>query len=287
MCRSQLAVLLALLALPKIVSAEVRDSMFAKDGTPRRAMQQEFEGDGKPRLLKGADVPLAYKDKGGKWQALEDDACFVAKFHISPEGLMDRYVFLDSEPQSVESSALYALSQWRFEQSAQGAWFVFPWTVAFTPAVQSVTDTRLRKQSLSEDIRYQTTARCANPVLKADFKLPANADFVQEPEMPVAPRETIKAQQTGCATLVFDVLPDGSTANFESLDAKPGEAFVTASAIAVSSWKFKPSVAKAAEVQRAFARFSFSQGKPAEKAAPECMETEFAAEHYQAQAVRQ
>lgn len=282
MFRPLLPALMVLLALPQIAVAEVRGGVFAPDGTPSREMQRQFEGNGSPKLLRGVDVPLAFKDKNGKWQALEDDACFVAKFHISPEGVMDRYVFLDSDPQQIiESSALYALSQWRFEKSDQGAWVVFPWTVAFTPSVQSATDTRLTKQSLSERFNYQSTSRCANPTLKMDSRLPPDAELLQEADMPIAPRETVKARQEGCATLVFDVLADGSTANFEALDAKPGDSFVTASAVAVSTWKFNPTPKKATVPRRAFVRFAFHLNHPKTAAATECMSPEFAAEHYQ------
>lgn len=272
MFRPLLSVLLGLLALPQIAKAQFSGGLFDPDGTPTREMQRQFERNGKPKLLQGADVPVAFKNKDGKWQALEKDACFTVQFHISPEGVMDRYVFLDSEPELVEASALYALWKWRFEKSDRGRWYSLPWVLTFPSSIP---------QGLRERSNYPPRSKCAIPTLKMDSRIPPDAELLQEPDMPIAPRETVKARQEGCATLVFDVLADGSTANFESLDAKPGDSFVTASAIAVSAWKFNPTSEKATLPRRAFVRFAFHLDHPKTAAATECMSPEFAAEHYQ------
>lgn len=267
----------AALLWPLVAPAEVQGTFFQGDGTPTKEMKQLFDAPGKPALLKGVEIPAAYKDASGKWQKLEDDACVVTKFHVGPNGVMDRYVVLDSAPNSqVEAAALYAISQWRFAPSAQGAWFVFPWTIAFVPAVQGSTDTRLGKLSAREKFNYSSTASCLVPVVQSEYTQPTGAVFAMEADLPVPGRDTIKARQTGCTTLTYTIQPDGSTSDFEALDAKPGDLFVTAGAVAVSGWKFKPQTRS----QRGFVSFSFGLDTPKASAAPTCMSSAFAAAHY-------
>lgn len=268
------------LLLPGFAVAQSTE-LFHENGQPTPAFKQSIAAQAVPELLSGADLVGAYKQPDGEWSLLDEDACIVMRYHINPEGKLDRYVVLDSQPEKMlEMATVMALANWRFAKSAKGAWLILPFEVSVFPRVNTVgTDTRLKKASKSANFISEGRAKCVIPTVSTSVVLPGTLTLNEESQEPVAPKETVRAKQAGCTTLTFNIQPDGSTADFEMLDAKPNDAFVVASAVAVSGWKFK--AADTVDPRRGFARFDFGI-QDAKSAQPmNCMEPKFAATHYQ------
>ena len=264
--------------LPAMAWAEF-EPIFDPDGTPTEKFKKQIDALGGPKLLRGANLIGATKQGDGDWQLLEEDACITMRFHINKEGVMDRYIVLDAQPEKLlEKSVVIALANWRFSKSEQGYWYVLPFSWAVQPAVNPFgSDTRLAKAQTQSRFNAASSARCAVPVVEFTSVLPPKTAIPEDPELPLMPATAIKARQQGCATLSYRILPDGSTADFEMLDAKPADLFVTASAVAVSHWRF--AVGQSGIERRGFTRFDFGIDKRPENAG--CMEPKFAANHYQ------
>ncbi|MES2883851.1 MAG: TonB family protein [Pseudomonadota bacterium] len=274
-----LAVLIGLL-LPALCVAQSTE-LFHENGMPTPEFKQSIAAQGAPELLSGVDLVAAHKRADGEWDLLDEDACIVMRFHVNPEGKLDRYVVLDSQPEKMlERATMMAIANWQFAKSAKGAWVVLPFKVSVFPAENSMaSDTRLKKASKAANFLSEGRVNCYTPTVSTKVMLPSPLALEEQHIEPLVPRDVVRAAQAGCATLTFNIQPDGSTADFEMLDAKPGDAFVTASAVAVSAWKFQ--AAQRAEPRRGFVRFDFGiQGiKPVQPTS--CMEPQFAATHYQ------
>ena len=271
-----------LVFLPFLASAQSTE-LFHENGLPTPEFKSEMAAQGAPELLSGVDLVGAYKRGDGVWDLLDEDACIVMRYHINPEGKLDRYVVLDSEPEKMlETATVMAIANWRFAKSEKGAWVVLPFTVSVFEATNVfATDTRIKKASKVANFASESSAKCVIPTVAANTVLPEGLALAEDAELPLAPKTAVRAGQTGCATLAFAIARDGSTADFEMLDAKPADVFVNTSAVAVSNWKFK--AAETATPRRGFVRFDFGIREAKAKALPpaSCMEANFAAAHYQ------
>ena len=270
---------LYLLLLPFAVSAQSTE-IFNEDGTPTAEFKAELRKEVAPELLRGVDLVGAYKGADGVWSLLEEDACITIRFHVSPEGKVDRYVTVDSEPEGLlERATLMAIANWRFAKSEKGAWGTLPLNVSVFNAVNTFgSDTRLSKASKVAGFVSKSSAKCVVPTVNANVELPQGERLTEDAEMPLAPRAAVRAAQAGCVTLAFAIAHDGSTADFEMLDAKPQADFIDAGVIAVSRWKFKAS--DDVSPRYGFVRFDF--GVLGSNSPPvSCMEAKFAANHYQ------
>lgn len=55
---------------------------------------------------------------------------------------------------------------------------------------------------------------------------------------PEYPRRAALAGVQGCVTVSFDVIPDGSTDNYQVVDSRPQGVFVKAALLALRDWRF-------------------------------------------------
>lgn len=55
---------------------------------------------------------------------------------------------------------------------------------------------------------------------------------------PEYPRRAALAKVEGCATVSFDVMPDGRTDNYEVVDSQPPGVFVKSSLLALRDWRY-------------------------------------------------
>lgn len=253
--------------LPVVTSAGI-PAMFYEDGTPTSDFKRQLADRGLPEILKGATLHAGMKDEQGHWRVLPVDACLTIRFHISPQGAVDKYVVLDSEPENAWTQGIVnAIANWRFASSQNGAWVTLPATYA---AAQSP------RATLQQD-RHRSNAECTRPWVR--IKVLAENAEVEQMDDPVAPRSAVRAKLQGCNTLTFLILPDGSTADYELLDAVPTETYDLASAVAVASWKYN--AVETSKTRRGFARFDYRilSDEGGHDPRP-CMEPQYAADHY-------
>lgn len=260
-----------------IENSGFRAGLFDDQGLPTESAKKLFALAQPPiTLIRGVDIPLAAQDKNGKWQVLDDSACISVRFRISSDGRIDRFMVLDSKPKdSLMSAVLGAMQKWQFDESPMSRWMILPLTFSYVRELPNNVASRVQRKI---DVVPEKPANCLVPLREEQIRLADGIELDVSRDAVYPPAETLRARGAGCVTIAFRAGTDGSPTDLDLLDAKPDQSYVDTAALDVQAWRLRQTPTP--NPQYGFVRLGYApmlKNHPI----PDCMNTEFAAKHYQ------